>query len=1124
MNGDRPDRPDALEVNSDGVAGELKARNQWLVWGYEWKEDREEWSKVPKDGSGGGYRIDATDPENGVTFDVAVETYESGNYDGLGYITDGDSLIVGFDWDDCRDPEQPHGSVPDIVGEAIADLDTYTEVSPSGTGYRQFAFGTRPDGGSRKDLPCDPVLEDTPHLEMYDGTGGRYLTVTGQHVDGTPEDVETRPQETKKIHEEFIGEDGSNDNDGGNSSQSAEPVDLDDRELIEEAKNAGNGDKFRQLWNGNTAGYPSQSEADAALCSMLAFWTAEDAHRMDRLFRDSGLMRDKWDEDRGAQTYGERTIQNAIANNSDVYNPSSSSYSVSDSLDSGSQSEASSQGGPVNFDEHNGCYGQWYTDEDGESHFDSWCNFTVQVESFLTEKETGDKWLELTVIPSTDEDPFTVEISPAALGDFRKFRKEVLAEGLTTTFDGGSSELNRLKEYIGTRQVPERVGTHQMGYHDGEIVLPTGVIGSDGWEDDPSYTHLETGTVMDRVCSIDPDKELSEDDIDDVRRTLRLLPETRDSERFLSVVGWFYASALRPLVMDWEGEFNHLNVLGDTEAGKTSTLTTLWQLFGMDAEPMSAKDESRYTLTGTMASSSGVPLLYDEYKPGEMATWRVKTFHDLLRSATIGSTAQRGNADGPNDVFKISAPLAIAGEQRIQGPAEKRRCVMTTFRRETTTAGSDTARAFAKLNGDSYRDENGEITRSEPVDFDAHALAYYQWIAAQDTDELRDLWDRAGERAANLLERFGVLEDLGDAPQQGIQTVLFGMAVYRQFALDMGLSKDEIDEIVPESDIADAVEFSSGVFAKTGRVSHVDRFIELCARASSNDYLAEDEHYTFVHKGTDREELRINTSKAFDRVTKFVADFNITGEDLLNRHSDYRSRFSEAYERSGSYVVADQQRSPPIGRALGINVSRAENNLEDFTRSRFSGESEGTSDEEDTVSICDLDAGMHQERVIVTVAEELEAPDWLGGKGYFSDDDGNLIQYEIAEGADPLGDFSEGDEVTLENFKIESRNGVETVVLSGISETSAASINGQVDSYDRAATDGGQENDSTTTFGEMKNEAQLFVANAKGNAIDCSRVHNHLVEEFGVSPEEAEEAAEDSRLIYHGESGVYSIN
>lgn len=328
MSDDRPDRPEALEFQGDGVADELVDRDHWLVWQYEWQSDRDEWAKIPKDGAGGGYRIDATDPENGVAFDVALETYESGDCDGLGIITDPETFLVGFDFDDCRDPEQPHGSVPDVVTDAIADLDTYIEVSPSGTGYRGFAFGVKPEGRNRADLPCDPVLEDVPHLEVYDGTGGRYLTVTGQHLGGTPEDVETRRQEIEDIYNDLIGEDdeGDEDVDDAPSSVPTDPVDLEDAELLEKAKDAENGDDFRRLWNGDTSMHSGDhSRADLALCGSLAFWTGGDRQRIDSLFRDSGLMRDKWDEDRGTQTYGERTISKALEGRTEFYDPDSAS-------------------------------------------------------------------------------------------------------------------------------------------------------------------------------------------------------------------------------------------------------------------------------------------------------------------------------------------------------------------------------------------------------------------------------------------------------------------------------------------------------------------------------------------------------------------------------------------------------------------------------------------------------------------------------------------------------------------------------------------------------------------------------------------------------------------------------
>ncbi len=61
-----------------------------------------------------------------------------------------------------------------------------------------------------------------------------------------------------------------------------------------------------------------------ALCLHLAFWTGGDVTWMDDLFRQSGLMREKWDEVHTAdgRTYGELTLGKAVAMVDEFYDPS----------------------------------------------------------------------------------------------------------------------------------------------------------------------------------------------------------------------------------------------------------------------------------------------------------------------------------------------------------------------------------------------------------------------------------------------------------------------------------------------------------------------------------------------------------------------------------------------------------------------------------------------------------------------------------------------------------------------------------------------------------------------------------------------------------------------------------
>src|SRR5262249_11781703 len=89
-----------------------------------------------------------------------------------------------------------------------------------------------------------------------------------------------------------------------------------DEGIIRLAGRARNGGKFGRLWAGDTAGYASPSEADSALCCLIAYYTRDEA-QIDRLFRRSGLMRNKWER----KDYRDATIAGALALVKETYHP-----------------------------------------------------------------------------------------------------------------------------------------------------------------------------------------------------------------------------------------------------------------------------------------------------------------------------------------------------------------------------------------------------------------------------------------------------------------------------------------------------------------------------------------------------------------------------------------------------------------------------------------------------------------------------------------------------------------------------------------------------------------------------------------------------------------------------------
>jgi hypothetical protein len=297
------DRPKALAVQAEHIPAELRARARWVVWGYVPEKDPDtgevDWDKPPVNAR--TRRLaSSTNPETWSTHDKALAAYRRGGLDGVGFVLDGSDDLVGVDLDKCRNPDT--GAVEPWALDVVRAIDSYTEVSPSGRGLRLFLHGKLPPQGRKKG-----------HYENY--SRGRYVTVTGQHVEGTPLTVEHRQAQLEQVHRQVFGEPAgaSPPNDTGFRP----PADLDDVELIRRAGEARNGVEFLSLLAGAHS-FPSASEADLALCNHLAFWCGPNSEdRIDALFRQSGLFRSKWNR----EDYRRRTIRKALDGRTEFYEP-----------------------------------------------------------------------------------------------------------------------------------------------------------------------------------------------------------------------------------------------------------------------------------------------------------------------------------------------------------------------------------------------------------------------------------------------------------------------------------------------------------------------------------------------------------------------------------------------------------------------------------------------------------------------------------------------------------------------------------------------------------------------------------------------------------------------------------
>lgn len=243
-----------------------------------------------------GLMAKSNDSRTWVDFDTAIR-YED-EYDGIGFFFQ--DPYIGIDIDKVPEDIESYLENEDadnIVSEFIESVESYAEISPSGTGIHIIVKGELPDKGRRRG-----------NVEIYDA--GRFFTMTGNHIGGYNFiNDDSDYGKLKFLHKKYIGTPTQQEK---TNMSSGLGNDLSIEEIIDVAKKSKNGLRFTTLYEGDwTQFYSSQSEADMALASDLAFWTARDYKKMDAIFRKSSLYRDKWDERRGEQTYGDMTLQRA---------------------------------------------------------------------------------------------------------------------------------------------------------------------------------------------------------------------------------------------------------------------------------------------------------------------------------------------------------------------------------------------------------------------------------------------------------------------------------------------------------------------------------------------------------------------------------------------------------------------------------------------------------------------------------------------------------------------------------------------------------------------------------------------------------------------------------------------
>ena len=171
-----------LPFLAGGVPQYLKALPRWAPWEAVWNAKRGKYDKIPYSPHQPLYRLSTAQPERWGTFEKALAAYHANptKFAGLGLVVTNLKGVVSLDYDNCV----TDGQIAPWAAEVVGELATYTEISPSGVGVRQFSLGAQDEDWTNHDIG----------IEVYGGNDARFLTVSGQRVDGAPQDVCSAPE------------------------------------------------------------------------------------------------------------------------------------------------------------------------------------------------------------------------------------------------------------------------------------------------------------------------------------------------------------------------------------------------------------------------------------------------------------------------------------------------------------------------------------------------------------------------------------------------------------------------------------------------------------------------------------------------------------------------------------------------------------------------------------------------------------------------------------------------------------------------------------------------------------------------------------------------------------------
>lgn len=622
-------------MDKDTFPKDLAALPNWVCWRLEKDKKSGRDMKVPYSPYD-TKRASASNPATWGSLSEAQTCAEKYLFSGIGFMFTEKSGIVGVDIDHCLADGKPNGIAADILSQLPP---TYIEISPSGTGLHIFLKGTLPPGGNRN---------SKLGVEMY--SSSRYFTVTGKTFEKSADSIGEDNGALEYIHRKYIAQSKQNRQKPRENQPNSS---LSDDEIVSLAQASKDSEAFTSLWQGNwQEKYKSQSEADFALCRKLAFWTRRNMEQIDRLFRKSGLFREKWEvrHSAGGATYGEQTVSNACAVTSQIYSPPAAKP-------------------PPEIFEQGGSYYR----RRGEKIYRI-TNFVVEPIEMITADEEAQ--LACNLISDIGE-TLKMTFLTSDFATTAKFEGILCKNTIAVSFLGGEGDLKLFKIYLYSLEWKKQRGVRALGIYPRKkslVFVDTGGAVASGGK--PVTGIIQMSRYKNLESSILSAPFL---DLDGLRLLASHLLSYNEPAKTVPILAWCAACFIKPHLRRIGIKFPHLFLIGEAGSGKSNTLErVILPVFSMP-KVKAASQVTAFALMKESNSSNIFPQAFDEFKPSKLDKIRMNCLYNHFRDSYDWHEGVRGQADQSVITYDLLAPIVVAGEESADESAIRERSVELLF-------------------------------------------------------------------------------------------------------------------------------------------------------------------------------------------------------------------------------------------------------------------------------------------------------------------------------------------------------------------------------------------------------------------------------------------------------------